>query len=243
MGVSPPVIGITAALETARWGVWEDVEANLSPRTYSIGVAESGAIPLILPAANGAAAEAERLLDMLDGLILAGGGDLDPATYGAAADAHTADISPERDRFELALAGCALERDLPLLGICRGMEVLNVALGGTLEQHLADAELHLHTPGRFSDHRVRLEPGSLAARAFGAQRLSVRSHHHQGVARLGDGLVASGWAEPGGAVEAIEARDRGWALGVLWHAEEEHASPAIGALAAAAREQAIGVGA
>lgn len=243
MDRSAPVIGITAAIERARWGVWEDVEANLSQRTYSIGVAEAGAIPVILPAANGPASEAERLLDLLDGLILSGGGDLDPASYRAETDARTAGVSAERDRFELALAGRALERDLPLLGICRGMEVLNVARGGTLEQHLADAEIHLHTPGQFSDHHVRLEPGSLAARAFGAPRLAVRSHHHQGVARLGDELVASGWAEPGGAVEAIEAPDRRWTLGVLWHAEEERASPVIEALAAAAREQAIEVGA
>lgn len=239
MGPSAPVIGITAAIETARWGVWEEVEANLSQRTYSIGVAAAGAIPVILPAADGPAGEADRLLDLVDGLILSGGGDLDPATYRAEADAHTAGVSADRDRFELALAGRALERDLPLLGICRGMEVLNVARGGTLEQHLADAEVHLHTPGRFSDHRVRLEPGSLAARAVGGQHLSVRSHHHQGVARLGEGLVASGWAEPGGAIEAIEAPDRRWTLGVLWHAEEERTSPVIGALAAAAREQAV----
>lgn len=239
MSLSAPVIGITAAIETARWGAWEDVEANLSQRTYSIGVARAGATAVILPATTGSAGEIDRLLDLLDGLLLSGGGDLDPASYGAETDARTAGVSAERDRFELALAESALARDLPLLGICRGMEVLNVARGGTLEQHLADAEVHLHTPGTFSDHRVRLEPGSLAARALGARRLSVRSHHHQGVARLGDGLVACGWAEPGGAVEAIEAPDRRWTLGILWHAEEERTSPVIGALAAAAREQAV----
>jgi putative glutamine amidotransferase len=115
------------------------------------------------------------------------------------------------------------------------MEALNVALGGTLEQRLPDPDRHLHTPGTYSDHEVRLEPGSLAARAVGAELVSVRSHHHQGVGRLGDGLVASGHSVPDGVVEAIELPGR-WALGVLWHAEEDRPSPVIAALVAAARE-------
>ena len=119
------------------------------------------------------------------------------------------------------------------------MQILNVALGGTLEQHLGDAELHLHTPGRFSDHEVRLEPGSLAARAAGAERITVRSHHHQGVGRLGEGLVASGWAEPGEVIEAIELPDRRWALGVLWHTEEERDERGDRALVEAAAESRV----
>lgn len=233
------MIGISAAVERARWAVWEDVAVNISPRTYSCRIADSAAIPVVLPpSAPGSDAPGE-LLDLLDGLLLSGGGDLDPASYGAAPDPRTENARAERDRFELALAREALARDLPVLGICRGMELLNVAHGGTLTQHLSDTEVHLHTPGRFSDHEVRLEPGSLAARTVGRERLSVRSHHHQGVGRLGEGLVASGWAEPGGAIEAIEASDRHWTLGILWHAEEERTSPVIGALAAAAREQAV----
>jgi putative glutamine amidotransferase len=172
-------------------------------------------------------------------LILAGGADLDPAAYGAVAGPATVGFRAERDHFELALARRALECDLPLLGICRGMQLLNVALGGTLDQHLADVETHLHTPGRFADHEVRLEPGSLAARAVGRERLSVRSHHHQGLARLGDGIVATGWAEPGEAVEAVEVAGHPWALGILWHAEEERPSPLIAALAAATRRQGV----
>jgi putative glutamine amidotransferase len=230
-----PVVGITAAIERARWAAWEDVEANLSPRSYSRAVGGAGAIPVLLAADDAAAADAGPLLDLLDGLILSGGGDLDPASYGAGSDPGTVGVSAERDRFELALARGALERDLPLLGVCRGMELLNVACGGTLERQLADAELHLHEPGKFADHEVRLEPGSLAARAVGAERVAVRSHHHQGVARLGDGVVASGWAEPGGLVEAIEIPGRSFALGVLWHAEEERRSPVIAALAEATR--------
>jgi putative glutamine amidotransferase len=231
-----PVIGITAAIEAARWTVWQDVDANLSQRTYSLAVAEAGGLPIVLPPDAEAAAEPEQLLGLLDGLILAGGADLDPASYGAAPEPQTSGARAERDSFELAVTRGALERDLPLLGVCRGMELLNVALGGTLEQHLPDADLHLHTPGQFSDHEVRLEPGSLAARAEGAETVAVRSHHHQGVGRLGESAVASGWAEPGGAIEAIEVPQRRFALGVLWHTEEDRRSPVIGALAVAARQ-------
>jgi putative glutamine amidotransferase len=235
MGPGAPVIGITAAIESARWAVWEDIEANLSPRSYSHAVGAAGAIPVILAADDRTTADADPLLDLLDGLILSGGGDLDPAIYGAEPDPQTTGVRAERDRFELVLAHGALERDLPLLGICRGMELLNVACGGTLERQVAEAELHLHAPGQFADHDVRLEPGSLAARAVGAERVAVRSHHHQGVARLGDGLVASGWAEPGGLVEAIEIPRRSFVLGILWHAEEHRPSPVVAAMAEATR--------
>jgi putative glutamine amidotransferase len=233
------VIGICAAIERARWAVWEDVEANLSQRTYSLCIADAAAIPVILPPDQTSAEEPDRLLDLLDGLVLSGGADLDPASYGAEPARLTRGFRAERDDFELALARRALEREMPVLGICRGMQLLNVACGGTLEQHLADSDLHLHTPGTFSDHEVRLEPGSLAARAVGKERASVRSHHHQGVARLGEGVVATGWAVPGGVVEAIELPGRSWALGILWHAEEERRSPVLAALASAAREQAV----
>ena len=230
-----PVIGITAAIESARWTVWEDVEANISQRSYTTAVADAGAVPVILPANESATGDLDAVLDLLDGLILAGGGDIDPAAYGAAADPATIGFRAERDHFELALARRALERDLPVVGICRGMELINVALGGTLDQDLDDVATHLHTPGQFTDHDVRLEPGSLAARAVGAERVAVRSHHHQGVAGLGAGIVASGWAEPGGVIEAIEIPGRAWALGVLWHAEEERPSRVVAALVEAAR--------
>ena len=234
-----PVIGITAALERARWTVWEDVEANVSQRTYSLTVGDAGAIPLVLPSDDASSADADQLLDLLDGLILAGGADIDPAVYGAERDPATSGFRAERDRFELALARGALERDMPLLGVCRGAQMLNVACGGDLQQQVADAGTHLHTPGRFADHEVRLEPGSLAARAVGVERMAVRSHHHQGIGRLGDGLVASGWSEPGGLVEAIEIPERTFALGVLWHPEEERRSPMIAALAEATRKQGV----
>ena len=146
----------------------------------------------------------DELLDRLDGLILSGGTDVDPASYGARPHPEVRSTTPERDRFELALAHGAIEAGLPVLGICRGMELLNVACGGTLDQHLERLDLHRHTPGAFGDHEVRLEPGSLAARAAGSERLTVRSHHHQGLAELGEGLVATGWSEPDGLVEAVE---------------------------------------
>jgi putative glutamine amidotransferase len=234
-----PVIGICAMVERAAWTVWNEVEVNISQRTYSLRVGEAGGLPLILPPDEASASAPEQTLDLLDGLVLSGGADIDPSLYGADPDPRTVGSRRERDRFEIALARGALERELPLLGICRGMELLNVACGGTLDQHLADADLHVHTPGEFSDHDVRLEPGSLAARAVGAERVTVRSHHHQGIDDLGDGLVASGWAEPGGVVEAIELPDRRWALGVLWHAEEERLSPVLAALTAAARDSEV----
>jgi putative glutamine amidotransferase len=230
-----PVIGITAAIHPAAWTVWRDVEANISQRTYSSAVADAGGLPLVLPPDRGVTADPEQLLGLLDGVLLSGGADLDPGLYGARAEAETQAFNRERDEFELALAEGAIERGLPVLGICRGMELLNVACGGTLEQHLADADRHLHTPGRFSDHDVRLEPGSVAAQAVGRERISVRSHHHQGIGRLGNGLVASGWSEPDGVIEAVELAGAGFVLGTLWHAEEERRSPVVAALVESCR--------
>src|SRR5205085_496809 len=140
---------------------------------------------------------------------------------------------------ELALVSAALEADVPVLGICRGMQVLNVAGGGTLEQHLPDVlghDRHASRPGRYSDHEVRLEPDSLAARAVGSERTAVKSFHHQGVRTVGESLRPTGFSLlEDGIVEAIEVPDRLFALGVLWHPEEDERSQVVGALAAAAR--------
>jgi putative glutamine amidotransferase len=231
--VSRPVIGICASVERVRWGGWEE-DANLTPRSYTRAVATAGAQAVILPPDDATAEAPDEALDVLDGLVLAGGSDLDPASYGARPHPETNGARVERDRFELGLAHLALERDVPVLGICRGMEMLNVALGGTLEQHLERLDIHRHTPGEFCDHAVRLEPGSLAARAVGADRTEVKSHHHQGIGELGEGLAASGWSEPDGLTEAIELTDGRWALGVLWHPEEDERSRVVGALVAEA---------
>jgi putative glutamine amidotransferase len=229
--VSRPRIGICAATEQASWGAW-DVVCNLSPRAYSLSVSAADGLALLLPPDDAVAEEPGELLDLLDGLMLAGGSDIDPASYGAQPHPETRGSWPERDRFELALAHAALERDMPVLGICRGMQMLNVACGGTLLQHLPDVETHRHTPGSYRDHEVRLADGSLAERAVGAGSAAVKSHHHQGIDELGAGLVPVGWAED--TVEAIELPGKPYALGVLWHPEEDQASGVIRSLVEAA---------
>jgi len=234
--VTRPVIGICAAIESARWAAWE-VVVNLSPRTYSLAVQRAGGIALILPPDDVVAESPDELLDLIDGLILAGGSDIDPGSYGAQPHPETRRTRPERDRFEIALGTRALEHDMPVLGICRGMQMLNVIQGGTLTQHVRDVvhnDLHRHTPGAYADHGVRLEPGSLAARVVGAASTEVKSAHHQGVDELGEGVVASGYSEDG-LVEAIELPDTDFAVGVLWHPEEDERSRVVGSLVDEAR--------
>ena len=230
-------IGICAAIEQVRWGPWEET-VTMAPRSYATAVQAAGGLALLLPPGDGTTSDA--VLDRVDALILTGGSDVDPAFYGAAPHPETKDTWPERDRFELGLARGALERGMPVLGICRGMQILNVALGGTLVQHLPDLlghSDHRHTPGAFADHEVRLEPGSLAAAAAGAERVTVKSHHHQGVDDLGEGLAVTGWSVPDDVVEAIEVGDHPFALGVLWHPEEEERSRVVEALVSAARAE------
>jgi putative glutamine amidotransferase len=233
-----PVVGICAAIERVSWGVWDGYEVTLAPRAYVRAVQRAGATALVLPPDEAVAADPGRLLDLIDALILAGGADIDPATYGGEPDAETLGTWPERDRFEVALARGALARDMPVLGICRGMQLLNVALGGTLDQHLPrsmGAETHRTEAGTFSKHEVRLRPGSLACTAAGMEGFVVWSHHHQGVERLGEGLEASGHSEADELVEAIELPGKRFALGVIWHPEEDEDSKVIAALVDAAR--------
>ena len=234
-----PVIGICTSVERVSWGAWTLV-ANVSPRSYALSAQAAGGMALLLPPDDGASERPSEMLDLLDGLILAGGADIDPTTYGARPHPETKGTWPERDRFELALAHAALERDMPVLGICRGMELVNVACGGTLAQHLPDVigtERHRHTPGSFADHAVRLAEGSLAERAVGAASSTVKSHHHQALDELGEGLKATGWSVEDDVVEAIELPDKPYALGVLWHPEEDQRSRVIGSLVEAARER------
>jgi putative glutamine amidotransferase len=236
---SPPIIGLCTALERARWSVW-DVEAVLLPRNYVDAVQRAGGIALLLPPDPAAVADPDRLLDLIDGLLLAGGADMDPATYAAEPHPETGGTVPERDAFELALAQRAMERDLPFLGICRGMQVMNVARGGTLNQHLPDDlghEDHRRAIGTFdnADHDVRLAPGSLAARLAHEEVHGTKSHHHQGVERIGDGLEVTGWATLDELPEAIEVPGNRFALGVQWHPEADETSPLIAALVEEAR--------
>jgi putative glutamine amidotransferase len=237
--VSRPIIGICTAVERVRWGPWDDFVA-MTPRSYVSAVQAAGGLAVLLPPDDAAAEDPDQLLDRLDALVLAGGNDVDPASYGAPPHPEVGATAPERDRFELALAHCALERELPLLAICRGMQMLNVARGGTLVQHVPDvvghAE-HRHTPGQFADHEVELEAGSLAAAAAGAERLAVKSHHHQGVDELGEGLEITAWSARDRLPEAIEDPDRPFVLGVLWHPEEDESSRLIAALVDEARAQ------
>jgi putative glutamine amidotransferase len=234
-----PLIGVCTTLERARYGVW-DADAMMLPRSYVEAVQRAGGVALLLPPDAAVAADPDRVLDLLDGLILAGGRDVDPATYGAERHPVTDESRTERDEFELALSLRAMERDLPLLGICRGMQVMNVARGGTLIQHLPEHvghEDHRRTLGTFdgNDHPVHLAEGSLAARAAGEVRHATLSHHHQGIDRVGEGLRVSGWADDDELPEALEDPELQFALGVQWHPEADHESRVIAALVEEAR--------
>jgi putative glutamine amidotransferase len=232
--MSRPNIGITAATERISYGVWEDLPAFISPASYTRAVQRAGGRPILLIPNPEDVEDPNGVLEFVDALILTGGaGDVNPALYGEERHPETGPVQEERDAYELALARAAIERDVPTLGICRGMEVLNVVYGGSIEQHLPDVlghEKHRHTPGSYADHEVRLEPGSLAARAAGSERTPVKSHHHQGIKEVGDGLKVTGWASEDDAVEALEDPRCPFVLGVLWHPEEDEKSQLIGAL-------------
>jgi putative glutamine amidotransferase len=232
-----PVIGLSMAVEQARYGVWNELAALL-PMNYARAVQRAGGLALMLPPDPFVTDHPDELLDRIDGLVTAGGADIDPGTYGAEPHPATGTTRPERDEFELALLRAALERDMPVLGICRGMQMLNVAAGGGIEQHLPDVvghEEHRHTPGAFADHRVRIAPGSLAERVIGRDNEAVKSHHHQGLDGLGDDVVATGWSVEDDVVEAIELPGQRFALGVLWHPEEDEASRVVAAVVEEAR--------
>ncbi|MBA2273391.1 MAG: gamma-glutamyl-gamma-aminobutyrate hydrolase family protein [Actinobacteria bacterium] len=212
-----PLIGLTSYVQRARWGTW-DKEAVLVPASYVGAVEEAGGQPVILPSTGAPAPEA---MDAIDGLVVIGGNDIDPGAYGAEPDSETTGTREERDRAELALLALALQQNLPVLGICRGMQLLNVVHGGDLIQHLphqVGTDNHRIQRGAFHCHDVRLEPGSFLGDTLGAQA-NVPSHHHQAPGRIGKGLRATGWAEDG-TVEGLEATGRHFAVGVLWHPEE-----------------------
>jgi putative glutamine amidotransferase len=226
----PPVIGITAYVEQARWGVW-DMPACLLPFRYVERVEASGGRAVVLPPT---AAADDTVLDRLDGVVFAGGADLDPSLYGADPHPETAGVRPERDAAEVPLMRAALARDLPTLGICRGMQLLSVLSGGSLVQHLPEVvghEKHRPALGTYGLHDVRLRPGSRLHAVLG-DRVSVPSYHHQGIASAGS-LTVTGWADDE-TPEAVEDPGKKFAIGVLWHPEAGEDSRLFDALVHAA---------
>ncbi|MET7570535.1 gamma-glutamyl-gamma-aminobutyrate hydrolase family protein [Streptomyces sp. NPDC005492] len=207
-----PLIGISTYLEDgARWGIWE-LEAALLPAGYPRLVQRAGGLAMMLPPDS--PEQAAATVARLDGLVIAGGPDVDPARYGAERDPRTGPPAHARDTWELALIQAALTARVPLLGICRGLQLLNVALGGTLVQHL---DGHAETPGVFGHHTVKPVPGTRYATAV-PEEASVPTFHHQAADRLGTGLTVSAWSGDG-TPEAIELPTAHWVLGVQWHPE------------------------
>lgn len=239
-----PVVGVTCAHETIRHGdAWQQ-PADFVPASYVAAIQRAGGRAVLLPVDPIDAERPDEALHGLDGLILTGGVDLDPASYGATPHPATAGTTPERDLFEIALARAAQDADLPLLAICRGMQIVAAAGGGTLLQHLPETlgtDEHRRVAGTLDEqnaHGVDLTPGSLAARAVGADSASVRSHHHQALDRLPADWHVTGRAAGDGLTEAIERRDRTFCLGVQWHPEGDARSAVIAALVDAARTRA-----
>jgi putative glutamine amidotransferase len=220
MSSKPPVVGLTTYLTRAQMGVW-DVRASFLPQVYFQGVTASGGAAVLLPPQPVDADIAERVLDSLDGLLITGGNDVNPAAYGQEPHPSNDKPAPERDEWEFMLLRGALKRQLPVLGICRGAQVLNVALGGTLHQHLPDVIGHSgHRAGNavFTTLPVRTVAGTRLAGLVG-ESVEARCYHHQAIADLGEGLVVSGW-DADGVIEALELPGPDFVLAVQWHPEE-----------------------
>jgi putative glutamine amidotransferase len=219
------MIGLTTDTRDVDFGV-EVIRSATVGRDYVEAVWEAGGLPVLLPTVD--ISGAVPMLEACTGLLLIGGGDIEPAAYGEAAHPNTSGIDTGRDTFELTLTRAALERNIPILGVCRGAQLLNVAFGGSLRQDL-NSDLCHHWSGFEPAHSVVLDPDSLLSDLYGTPELNVNSLHHQAVARLGAGLRATAWS-PDMAIEAIEHESR-WAVGVQWHPESPPAAlPGIDAL-------------
>jgi putative glutamine amidotransferase len=216
-----PVLGLTTYLQQAQTGVW-DVRASFLPAIYIEGVTQAGGIATLLPPQPVDDAVAARVLDGLDGLVITGGRDVDPDRYAQAQHAKTDEPARDRDAWEFALLRGALARRLPVLGICRGAQVLNVALGGTLHQHLPDVlghDRHQRGDAVFTTSSVRTVAGTRVAALIG-ESSDAQCYHHQAIAELGDGLIVSATDSGDGVIEAVELAGDAFCVAVQWHPEE-----------------------
>lgn len=221
---SPLIIGVGGIPMQCRYGEVWDAPVVMVNQVYLDAIGRASAIAMILPPTDLLARNPFAALDLLDGLILAGGTDIDPARYGQQPHPKLGRVDPLRDASELSLAKAALDRDLPVLGICRGMELLNVAAGGTLIQHLPDTlghDDHLRSVGTFEVHPVEVAEGTTTARIVGGSSCAVMSHHHQAVHKLGAQITATAWDSDRQVIEAIELTGSRLAVGVQWHPEED----------------------